>query len=471
MIECYLDTASNSLLSEREKGSKKCHRCISALICCQDKKLHVAVLCTGTHYNDREVCYSTFSNSPCDGHAESLCYEAAPIYFQDEMLNCIDNKESIFTFQEGRFKLKSNTTFHLLVTEPPCGWIRDEQQPKVQWKICFKQAPHIPKCSSKILICSRMGIQGYVSHLLDNCILVESITILCTNTNVQEGALELTVNLPSEFKLPYISIMHYQPEIFNPRETTFQPMNLMRAKHKSRTSNAIDNLNKETEDVQSIPFGNSDDSQNGHKRSALATGQSETCGLFLSYTFNPCEKEEKKREINYKRSRNNIFSVVERMVDKRLLKKVDLEFQVKRKQIMKEWYNKLPDLLNVNNELKNLLEELVNAKIKHSKKIKDMVSENQENASEDKVSITQHLKNESQRLLKHEFKQSEWDSTVKGIINKIKAFQTEGTKLIDYQNMIEDIRNILEEESDIVIDCAWKQYLYAESTAIQATPN
>ena len=106
MAKVYLQSAGELLMREREKNSKKFHRCISALICHQQgKSPHVAVLCTGTHYNDKQVCYSSeyikekvFSNCPCDGHAESLCYEAAPIYFQREMLECLDNKESIFTF-------------------------------------------------------------------------------------------------------------------------------------------------------------------------------------------------------------------------------------------------------------------------------------------------------------------------------------------------------------------------------------
>ena len=251
MVECYLGTAGNSLLQEKEKGSKKCHRCISALICHQEGKTpHVAVLCTGTRYNDKEVCYSTeyikgnlkvLSNSPCDGHAEALCFEAAPIYFQGEMLKCLENKQSVFDFEDERFKLKHGVAFHLLVTEPPCGWIRNKQQPRMQWKTTFKKAPHIPKCSAKILICSKMGIQGYVSHLLDHRIFVESVIILCADRNVKEEPLEY--NFDSKFSLPHISIMHYDPEVFNPVEVTFEPLYLMKAEE---SRSATDNMKKKS---------------------------------------------------------------------------------------------------------------------------------------------------------------------------------------------------------------------------------
>lgn len=477
MVECYLGTAGDSLLKEREKGSKKCHRCISALICHQKgKKPHVAVLCTGTHYNDKEVCYSTecnkenkvLSNSPCDGHAEALCFEAAPIYFQGEMLKCLDKKQSIFDFKDKRFKLKHGVTFHLLVTEPPCGWIRNKQQPRMQWKTTFKKAPHIPKCSTKILICSIMGIQGYVSHLLDDRILVESVIILCADRNVKEGPLEYNFD-----SLPHISIMHYDSKLFNPVETTFEPLYLMKAEEESR--GATDSTKKEitSKDTYRLNGACADD-ESGHKRSALVAGQSDR-SRFLNYTFNPCEKDEKKRALDYAKLREKEFSIVKRKIDSRLLSEVSPDFQEERKKKLKQMYDELPGLLKVNDELLNLLQEVKESKINYSIKIYKRTCGKylgiyQQASEVDPLSIVEHTKIKMQQLLSNKFKFSKvWDEEIEKIITKIRSFKTEGTRLIDYQNMIEDIEKMLEEKVEIVIDCAWQRYFYSESTGIQAS--
>ena len=482
-MECYLETAGKSLLQEREKGSKKCHRCISALICCQGKIPHVAVLCTGTHYNDNEVCYSTehiegkvLSNSPCDGHAEALCFEAAPIYFQREMLKCLDEKEkqkqSVFVLENKQFKLKGDVTFHLLVTEPPCGWIRNKQQPRMQWKTTFKKAPHIPKCSSKILICSRMGIQGYVSHLLEDCIFIKSVIILCADRKVKEGPLEY--NVDPKFSLPHISVMHYDPNMFNPNIITFKPMYLMKAENEFPS--ATDNTDQEIAHNDTHGLNGTDD-ESGHKKSSLATGRSDR-SQFLNYTFNPCEKDEKKREHDYAKTRKKEFSVVERKVDRRLLDEVNSNFQVERKEKLKKMYDDLSDLLMVADELKGLLKELKESEFNYCKKIYKKACGKQKQLGIDQtlkpevgpLSIAEDIEIKTQQLLRKNFKSSKvWDKEIKNFIKKINAFQTEGTKLIDYQNMIEDIEKILEEKLDIVIDCAWQRYFYNESTGIQAT--
>ena len=477
MVGCYLDTAGNSLLQEREKKSNKCHRCISAIICHQEgEKPHVAVLCTGTHYNDKEVCYSTeyikdkvLSNSPCDGHAEALCLEAVPIYFQGEMLKCLDNKQSVFDFEDERFKLKHGVTFHLLVTEPPCGWIRNKQQPRMQWKTTFKKAPHIPKCSTKILICSIMGIQGYVSHLLDDCIFVKSVIILCADRNVKEGPLEY--NFDSKFSLPHISIMHYNPELFNPVKITFEPLWLMKAEE----SRSAADMKKEitTKDTHRLNGASADD-ESGHKRSALVAADR---SKFLNYTFNPCEKDEKKRALDYATLREKEFSIVERKIDSRLLSKVSQAFQVQRKEKIKQIYDGLPALLRVTDELLNLLQELEESKINYSIKIYKRtcgkyLGMHKQTSKEDPQSIAEHIKIKMQQLLSNKFKSSKvWDKEIDDIITKIRAFQAEGTKLIDYQNMIGNIEKMLEEKTDIVIDCAWQRYFCSESTGIQATAN
>ena len=232
MADTYLNSAAQSYIDDKEEKQKSCHRCIAALICHPyDEQPFVAILCTGTKYNSGK-CYSiqddkksqdttcnahtkkdnkksdsdshaqkgdkksqdteTKSNdTPCDGHAESLCIEAAPIFFQNEMLNCLDEEISIFENKNNKFALKPKIKFHLLITEPPCGWIKDNKNsPCMEWKDPFVQFPHIPTCSARILISSKMGIQGYVSHLLDEHTLpicIQSVIILCTKEIIKSS--------------------------------------------------------------------------------------------------------------------------------------------------------------------------------------------------------------------------------------------------------------------------------------------
>ena len=496
MVDCYLNTAGVSLLKEREKNSKKCHRCISALICHQKEKIHIAVLCTGTHYNDKSVCYSTeyikekvLSNSPCDGHAESLCFEAAPIYFQKEMLKCIEEKnliaqnknlpdeykkESIFIFDKGRFKLKPGTSFHLLITEPPCGWIRNKEKPRMQWKINFKKAPHVPKCSSKILINSVMGIQGYVSHLLDECIFVKSVVILCANKDVKTGPLEYTVGAQFPLVLPDISVMHYDAQRFNPNIITFEPMHLMQEEIES--NKAINKLNKgaDQNNINIHKLNGMD--EDGHKRSVLVAGQSDTGSTFFNYTYNPCDKDEKKREIDYSTLIKKEFSIVERKVDRRLLDEVDLDFQATRKEKMKKKFDDLQDMLKATDALRDLLKELYEQKERYNKTVckKAGVEPNRvDQASEHRVdppfdSIAERFERKTRELVSGEFKSSQvWDKEIDDFINKVRGYQAEGTKLIDSQRMIQDVEKILNEKLDVTIDCSWKRYFYSEPISTQ----
>ena len=138
-------------------------------------------------------------------------------------------------------------------------------------------------------------------------------------------------------------------------------------------------------------------------------------------------------------------------------------------------YDDLLGSLKVTDELLNLLQELKKSKINYSIKMYtracgEHLGMYKQTSEPDPPSIAEHIKIKMQQLLSNKFKFSMvWDKEIENIITKIRAFQTEGTKLIDYQNMIGNIEKMLEEKTDIVIDCAWQRYFCSESTGIQAT--
>jgi len=206
MIEVYW--------GEHVKKTDKIHKVIAALICHQERKSpYAAILCTGALHKDTEECGHDGSHGTCDGHAESIIYEAAPKYFMNEVTNSLkeEENESIFEVLPNNkgFRLKRNVKFYLMVTKPPCGFIENQEDPCMEWKIPFVAYPHVPTCSSRILIGATMGIQGYVSHLLEEPIMIDSVIILCSkNPEVQR------IDFNSLFPLPKIKTKKYNPREF-----------------------------------------------------------------------------------------------------------------------------------------------------------------------------------------------------------------------------------------------------------------
>ena len=104
----------------------------------------------------------------CDGHAEATCFQFANEYLLSEMHKCccLGIKDAtIFDQTLDGFKVKENVRFHLFVSHPPCGFMTNTNLHFMSWKE-FENKPHCLQCSSKILINSFLGIQGYLSHLL-----------------------------------------------------------------------------------------------------------------------------------------------------------------------------------------------------------------------------------------------------------------------------------------------------------------
>ena len=62
-------------------------------MCQNGKSCYTAILSTGAYHNDSEKCGYT---STCDGHAVSICYEAAPKYFLQEIESLKNGEDSVF---------------------------------------------------------------------------------------------------------------------------------------------------------------------------------------------------------------------------------------------------------------------------------------------------------------------------------------------------------------------------------------
>lgn len=455
MVDSYLNSAAQSYLHEKEKNQTKGHRCIAALICHPHKEEpFVAVLCTGTKYNDGK-CYSTQNDggkskdSPCDSHAESLCIEAAPIYFQNEMLSCLDGEFSIFQYKNSKFTLKPKTEFHLLVTEPPCGWIQDKQSPCMEWKPSFSEVPHIPTCSAKILINSKMGIQGYISHLLDDRIFIKSVIILCVKEDIYTF-------LPTAFdsKLPIITTLKYDPKIFNPHPEihTFEPMNLGR---------------KVPTKFRSVTQNGTKDKNDGCSSSAVAIDQH---ARRKSFVMNSIYNVHRQSERDHNKPNKQQFSILKRKIDNRLLTKDKemQEIQKSQKMKMKIIYTNLTKELNLENVLQKRLAECIEYKANKEDHIKRQILptehdvEHEAEHGTDSLNVTNMIRKETQKLLDAKYQCSKvWITKTEELKKLVGDLGTEGKKLIDVQNLIKDIERLLDNPSDSILDCTWKRYFDA----------
>ena len=143
------------------------------------KHFEIATLGQGTKHR-KKSCVDDQYDDPwhsCDGHAEAVCFQFANEFLLTEMHNiCCKGKDSIFELCDDLhgFKLKDNIRFHLFVSYPPCGFMKDTNTYLISWKE-FESAPHCPECSSKILLNSFLGIQGYLSHLMVTPIYISHI--------------------------------------------------------------------------------------------------------------------------------------------------------------------------------------------------------------------------------------------------------------------------------------------------------
>ena len=349
------------------KGDNKIHKEIAALIYHQEGKLpYAAILGTGTLHRDSEICAHESSRGhdcnhcTCDGHAESIVYEGAPKYFMDQMVHLVKEEkfsDSIFekssSGKEGlKFKLKPNIKFYLMVTDPPCGFIQNQKDPCMEWKVPFVGYPHIPTCSSRILIGATMGIQGYVSHLLEEPILIDTVIILCT-----KNAEHQRVDFGKSFSLPIIKTMKYNPKDF----ASFNNQTLIKTPSQANPSTTTTYSNSTSSDSVK-PSKPSDGTKQGSLGIANAykygvsylavdprTGD-EISGIssfrIASKLIDDClniDKSMKKKSVEEK----------ERMEEKRKAREADIKADIKKK------YDGLCERLKLNDALLRLKSKLV----------------------------------------------------------------------------------------------------------------
>ena len=114
----------------------------------------------------------------CDGHAEALCYRLASVYMLSEIYKIDNHHEdsSIFQIAPTGYELKESKKLHLFISYHPCGFMK-KLDDKTFWKQ-FSTSPHIPNCSSKILIGAYLGIQGPLSCLLTKPVYISSMVLL-----------------------------------------------------------------------------------------------------------------------------------------------------------------------------------------------------------------------------------------------------------------------------------------------------
>lgn len=421
-----------------DSAGSRTHQAIAALICDQpDKNPYTAILSTGTHHNDAERCGST---SACDGHAVSVIYEAAPDYFNQEMINLNENaSDSIFEFISSQdttlgFRLKDDVKFHLFVTKPPCGFIVNQEDACMEWKIPFVDFPHVPKCSSRILIGSKLGIQGYTSHLIENPILIESITILCSNDEECPR-----IDFGNEFLLPKIKVLEYDPADFH-RDFRSSKAKIKYASNIS--SDTIDNVGQnETATLINTSQGDAKDSA-----VVYTSLNANVEAPFL--VFNP-----RKDEIT-----SSVLPIKAKAVGNCL--KVCEHLEIKRKHNMKLLYMELMDDLKIKEAMVKLKMTLVGKLDKKTKKMKEIID-----------FISRENEKAVHRLDTSDMTVETWKCIQNEYIGPNHANLVEqGIKKILLQKMITCVDNILSDKyADIVMDCSWHDYINAVPSSYQTT--
>ena len=432
-------------------GGNKIYKEIAALICHQEGKLpYAAILGTGTLHRDSEICAHEGSRGhecnhcACDGHAESIVYEGAPKYFMDQMAHLIKEGElsdSIFEKSSAgeeplEFKLKSNIKFYLMVTDPPCGFIQNQEDPCMEWKVPFVGFPHVPTCSSRILIGATMGIQGYVSHLLKDPILIDSVIILCT-----KDAEHQRVEFGNSFPLPKIKTRKYNPKDFK----SFVAQNLVRRRDLQNILSAMDTSNSTPS--ENIPVASNISTSDGTKHGSLTMAGTFKDSGSSYLAINPRTGEEI--------TRTESFRITNKYIDACLLN-IDQCKEEKRKAI-KKTYNDLCKKLTLKNSLfmlKNKLEFNVRAKKDkmESWKGKVLVGLN------DTLETPHRLLQLTEIFNKNSFEKKWVDAYKSNVESKIHNIKEEMKIIFLDKEMICSIDDIVSNDKKIIMDCTWHCY-------------
>lgn len=151
---------------------------------CTKDIFETVILTAGSKFNCSQKCGYDLQKDGniwafCDFHAEALCYQLSGLYMLNEIYKLCKNNNSIFEIKDNSgYQLKSGIKFHLFISYHPCGFMSDVQESFLSWKTEFIGMPHIPQCSSKILIGACLGIQGPLSPLLVQRVFISSVVIL-----------------------------------------------------------------------------------------------------------------------------------------------------------------------------------------------------------------------------------------------------------------------------------------------------
>ena len=445
MKECYkskfklcFDQETHTKKTKQSENSKHYNKVIAALICDNNGKPYVAVIGTGTRKNDKNKCEK---DCVCDGHAESICFEAAPMYFQEQMLHVSHDKEdSIFTYNSKKciYELKPGVTFHLLVTEPPCGFIRENKEPCMQWKPSHEcEIPHIPTCSSRILIAAQIGIQGYVTHLLDKPIVVDTITILfCKDENKNEQKIKfdtekmqkLKIKYEGEeklemLKMPIIQKKSYDPKDFNDGQACeFKPMNL-------------------------IPGSTSSDNRphEGYQHCYVGIySPSEGIGSIV-FKFDP-----QKQTVKYYSGKNDSYFMERKIYDELQIEINEKEYTEKKRSV-REIYDQLKEILKLSTALDS-----------YHKNLQSRFENYKTNQGETKQKVLTEVERALNGLITNNYKE-EIDQVLMPIKKDITDFWKSGCDMVNLSEHIQYISKCVESKKNPVMDCSWEAYFNNDS--------
>ena len=450
MVRCYAKMVDVFWSKHTISGGNKIHKEIAALICHQKGKLpFAAILGTGTLHRDSERCAHEGSRGhecnhcTCDGHAESIVYEGAPKYFMDQMVYLLKESDSESIFEKGeehlKFRLKSDIKFYLMVTDPPCGFIQNQEEPCMEWKVPFIGFPHIPTCSSRILIGATMGIQGYVSHLLEKPIMIDSVIILCS----RDAELQRT-DFGRLFPLPKIKTRKYNSKDF----ASFVDQNLIRRKallHSQPNSLTMDTSNSTpSENITATPNVST---SNGTKHGSL-TVASPYKGVGPSYlAINPRTGKEIPHTSSLRTTDKHINACLN----------INKSEEDKRKAAMKKKYTDLHEKLTLKDALlkhKDKLKSIIKAKRDKMESWKDKAS----NALNDSIETADKLL-QSTGAFNKKPTEDEW---VKGynsnVESKIHNIKEEMKSVFLDKEMISNIEDIVSNNKELIMDCSWHCY-------------
>ena len=440
MVDCYKKTLTYHWSKHSTSDNSEIHKVIAALICHNGRSCYAAILSTGTYHNDTEKCGTT---STCDGHAVSICYEAAPKYFLKEIKSLKNGDDSIFECipnKEG-FRLKPEISFHLFVTQFPCGFIQDQKEPCMEWKTPFIEYPHVPTCSTRILIGATMGIQGYISHLLDKPIMIDSLVILSPNLDDYP-----VLDFGNSFKMPkVIKTMRYDPEDFKPgfflpSEPSVYKYSLKYEHCQSYTSTESIDGNETAKSV-----GSSLERARDSSVIVATPDRSERIG-FLK--FDPRSTKEVTSHFDLSIKIRDIDQIFE----------VDAGLRIQRISNLKQIYDDLAIRLKLEEAL-----EMLRCKLDaESKNNEGAMSTLIQSLSEELITVPDTLDTKSEK---------EWDSYIqKQFEMKVRNMQEKGRIKIRNQHMVACIQKILTKKGEhIMMDCNWYQYLNSIPSSFQPT--